>query len=71
MIAVPKKETASRKTQVILLRKTPAQQNQKIGAIFSQLRREDISVGFAWCLIRSLVPSAPPVKNNNWGMKGN
>ena len=33
LIAVPKEETTSRITQVIFLRKTSAQQNQKFGAI--------------------------------------
>ena len=34
MIAVPMEETTSRITQVIFLRKTSAQHNQKVGAIF-------------------------------------
>ena len=71
IIAVPNKETTSRITQVIFLRKTSAQQNQKFGAIIFLLRREAGSVGFAWCLIRSLVPSVMPVRQNNRGMKEN
>ena len=62
MIAVPKGEAAARKTQVILLRKTPAQQNQKVGSIISMLRRESGSVGFSLYLIIRLVPSASPAK---------
>ena len=38
LIAVPKEETTSRITQVIFLRKTSAQQNQKFGAIVFLLR---------------------------------
>ena len=64
LIAVPKEETASRITQVIFLRKTSAQQNQKFGAIAG-------SVGFAWCLIRTVVLSVLPVRQNNQGMKEN
>ena len=71
LIAVPKKETTSRITQVIFLRKTPAQQNQKFGAIVFLLRREAGSVGFSWCLIRRVVPSLLPVIQNNRGMKEN
>ena len=40
LIDVPKEDTASRKIQVIFLRKTPAQQNQKVGEIVSLLMRE-------------------------------
>ena len=69
MIAVPKEETTSRITQVIFLRKTSAQQNQKFGAIVFLLSREAVSVGFAWCLIRSVVPSVLPVRQNNRGMR--
>ena len=71
MIAVPKEETTSRITQVIFLRKTSAQQNQKFGAIVFLLRREAVSVGFAWCLIGRVVPSVLPVRQNNRGMKDN
>ena len=65
MIAVPKEETTSRITQVIVLRKTSAQKNQKFGAIVFLLRREAGSVGFAWCLIRRVVPSVLPVRQKN------
>ena len=68
MIAVPKEDTMSRTTQVIFLRKKSAQENQKFGAIIFLLRREDGSVGFAWCLIRSVLPSVLPVRQNNWEM---
>ena len=61
MISVTKEETTSRITQVIFLRKTSAQQNQKFGAIVFLLRREAGSVGFVWCLIRRVVPSVLPV----------
>ena len=71
LIAVPKEETTSRITQVIFLRNTSAQQNQKFGAIVFLLRREAGSVGFAWCLIRSVVPSVLPARHNNRGMKEN
>ena len=64
LIAVPKEETTSRITQVIFLRNTSAQQNQKFGAIAG-------SVGFAWCLIRRVVPSVLHVRQNNRGMKEN
>ena len=47
LIAVLKEETISRTTQVIFLRKTSAQQNQKFGAIVFMLRREAGNVGFA------------------------
>ena len=47
LIAVPKEDTTSRINQVIFLRKTSAQQNQKFGAIVFLLRREAGSVGFA------------------------
>ena len=69
LIAVPKEETTSRITQVIFLRKTSAQQNQKFGAIVFLLRREAVGVGFTWCLIRRVVPSVLPVRHNNRGMK--
>ena len=69
LIAVLKEETKSRITQVIFLRKTSAQQNQKFGAIVFMLRREAGSVGFAWCLIRSVVPSVMSVRQNNRAMK--
>ena len=62
LIAVPKEETTSRITQVIFLRKTSAQQNQKCGAIVFLLRRESGSVGFAWFLTRRVVPIVLPVK---------
>ena len=62
LIAVPKEETTSRITQVIFLRKTSAQKNQKFGAIVFLLRREAGSVGFAWCLIRRVLPSVMPVR---------
>ena len=52
LVAVPKEVTTSRITQLIFLRKTSAQQNQKFGAIIFLLRREAGSVGFVWCLIR-------------------
>ena len=71
MIAVPIEETTSRITQVIFLRKTSAQQNQKFGAIVFLLSREAGSVGFAWCLIRRVVPSVLPVRQNNRGVKEN
>ena len=71
LISVPKEETTSRITKVIFLRKTSAQQNQKFGAIVFLLRREAGSVGFAWCLIISVVPSVLPVRHNNRGMKEN
>ena len=48
LIAVTKEETETRKLQVIFMRKTPAQKNQKVGEIVSLLRREAGSVGFAW-----------------------
>ena len=48
LIAVMKEKTTSRITQVIFLRKTSAQQNQKFGAIVFLLRREAGNVGFAW-----------------------
>ena len=44
---------------------------QKDGAISYLLRGEDGSVGFEWCLIRRVVPSAPSVIQNNRGMKEN
>ena len=66
MISVPKEEIAARKTQVILLRKIPVQQNQKVGAIISLFRREAGSVGLAWCLIRRVVPSVLPVHNRQF-----
>ena len=65
LISVPKEETTSKITQVIFLRKTSAQQNQKFGAIVFLLRREAGSVGFAWCLIRRVGPSVLPVRQNN------
>ena len=71
LIAVPKVETTSRKTQLILLRKKPAQQNQKVGAIIFILRREYGSVGFSWCLIIRVVPIMLTVRQNNRGMKEN
>ena len=71
LIAVPKEETKSRITQVIFMRKTSAQKNQKFGAIVFLLRREAGSVGFAWCLIRSVVPNVLPVRQNNQRMKEN
>ena len=57
LIAVPEEETMSRITQVIFLKKKPAQQNQKFREIVFMLRREAVSVGFAWCLIRRVLPS--------------
>ena len=71
MIDVTKEETTSRITQVIFLRNISAQQNQKFGAIVFLLRREAGSVGFAWCLIRRVVPSVLPVRQNNRVMKEN
>ena len=35
LVSVPKEETAANKMQVILMRKTLEQQNEKIGSIFS------------------------------------
>ena len=63
--AVPKEETTTRTTQVIFLRKTSAQQNQKFGAIVFLLRREAGSVEFAWYFIRRVVPSVLPVRQKN------
>ena len=40
----------------------PSQQNNKVGAIFSLLRMQSVSVGFAWFLIRRVVPSAPSLR---------
>ena len=71
LIAVPKEETTSWITHVIFLRMTSAQKNEKFGAIIFLLRREAGSVGFAWCLIRRVVPSVIPVRNNNRVMKEN
>ena len=71
MIAVPKEETEDRKTQVIFLRKSPVQKNHKVGEIISILRRESVNLGFAWCLIRRVVPSAPQAIQNSRGMKDN
>ena len=52
MIAVPKKDTASIKTQVMFLINTPAQQNHKVESIIYLLSRESVSVRFSWCLIK-------------------
>ena len=71
LIDVLKEDTPVRKTEVIFLRKTPAQQNQKVEEIISLLRREAGSVGFVWCLIRRVVPSSPSVRQNNREMKEN
>ena len=61
LIAVPKGETTSRITQVVFMRKTSAQQNQKFGTIVFLLMSEAGSVGFAWCVIISVVPNVLPV----------
>ena len=71
LIAVPKEDTTSRITKVIFMRKTSAQQNQKFGAIVFLLMRKSRSLGFAWCLIRILVPSVLTVRQNNGGTKEN
>ena len=71
LIYVSKEAIESKKTQVILLRKTLAQQNQKAGDIVSLFRREYGSVGVAWRLIIRVVLSTPPVIHNNWFMKEN
>ena len=71
LISVTKDEREVIKIKVFLMIKTIVQQNQKVGEIFSMLRREAGSVGFVWCLIRRVVPIAPPVRQNNHGAKGN
>ena len=69
VIAVRKEVKSSQKIQLILLRKTTAQQNHKVEAIVYLLSKEYGSVEFACCIIRSLVSCAPPVRHTNWEIK--
>ena len=70
MIDVTKKETAAWKRIGILLIKTLAQQNHKVGAIISMLMRETGIVGFAWYLIIIAITSAAPVTQEKLGHEG-